>query len=81
MPAATAGATTRTLAGIACESDSIETVPLAQEPSFAHWQQDIPVEYAALSPDELTARIGEARRTLGTRAIVLGHHYQREDVI
>ena len=81
MPAVTAGATTRTLAGIACESDSIETVPLAQEPSFAHWQQDIPVEYAALSPDELTARIGEARRTLGTRAIVLGHHYQREDVI
>ncbi|HEX5478985.1 MAG TPA: quinolinate synthase NadA [Dehalococcoidia bacterium] len=81
MPAATAGATTRTLAGIACETDSIETVPLAQEPSFAHWQQDIPVEYAGLSPDDLTARIRAARRALGTRAIILGHHYQREDVI
>ncbi|MBF6599559.1 MAG: quinolinate synthase NadA [Dehalococcoidia bacterium] len=68
-------------AGIACESDTIATVPLADERSFAYWQQDIPAAYWQLSADELTARIGAARRTLGTRAIVLGHHYQREDVI
>jgi len=81
MPAATLAPTTRSLAGIACESDSIETVPLAQEPSFAQWQQDIPVEYARLSPGELTERIAAARRALGTRLIILGHHYQREDII
>ncbi len=41
----------RLVGGIACESDSIATVPLAQERSFAYWQQDIPGEYLALAPD------------------------------
>ena len=67
--------------GIACESDSIATVPLTEERSFAYWQQDIPKAYWALSADELTARIGAAREKLGTRCVVLGHHYQREDII
>ncbi|MDE3095392.1 MAG: quinolinate synthase NadA [Chloroflexota bacterium] len=68
-------------AGIACESDSIRTVPLVEERAFAYWQQDIPAEYWRLTPEELTARVRAARRALGTRAIILGHHYQREDVI
>ena len=67
--------------GIACESDSIETIPLAEERSFAYWQQDIPQEYLSLPASEITARIAMARRALGTRCVVLGHHYQREDVI
>ncbi|MBI5288036.1 MAG: quinolinate synthase NadA [Chloroflexi bacterium] len=71
----------RTAGGLACESDSIATVPLTEERSFAYWQQDIPQEYWALSADELTARIGAAREKLGTRCVVLGHHYQREDII
>ncbi len=68
-------------AGIGCESDSIQTVPLAGERSFAYWQQDIPRGYWELSADELTARVGAARRKLGSRLIILGHHYQREDII
>ena len=67
--------------GIACEADSIETVPLADERSFAYWQQDIPKTYLALSADEIRERIGVARAKLGARCVVLGHHYQREDVI
>jgi quinolinate synthase len=67
--------------GIGCEADAITTVPLSQERSFAYWQQDIPQAYWSLSADELKARIAEARRTLGSRLIVLGHHYQREDII
>ena len=67
--------------GIACESDSIETIPLAEERSFAYWQQDIPQEYLSLPASEITARIAVTRRALGTRCVVLGHHYQREDVI
>jgi quinolinate synthase len=70
-----------TRSGIACESDSIATVPLTEERSFAYWQQDIPSAYWSLSADELTARIEAARRALGTRLIILGHHYQREDII
>jgi quinolinate synthase len=69
------------LAGLACESDSIETVPLEEERAFAYWQQDIPAEYWKLSPDEVIARVGAARKALGSRAIILGHHYQREDVV
>jgi len=68
-------------AGIACESDSIDTVPLTEERSFAYWQQDIPQAYWALSPGQITERIRVARRKLGERLVVLGHHYQRQDII
>jgi quinolinate synthase len=70
-----------TLGGIGCESDAIETTPLSSERSFAYWQQDIPREYWDLDATALTGRIAEARRKLGERLIVLGHHYQREDII
>src|SRR3954452_16869537 len=70
------------LAGISCETNTgIQTLPLSSEPSFAYWQQDIPAEYAALDAKALVERVAEARRKLGTRLIVLGHHYQREDII
>ncbi len=69
------------LPGIACEADSIATVPLVEERSFGFWQQDIPREYLALQPQAISDRIAAARKRLGTRCIVLGHHYQREDVI
>ena len=71
----------KTAGGIACESDSIATVPQVEERSFAYWQQDIPDAYLRLSADEIRTRMAAARRTLGTRLVVLGHHYQREDVI
>ncbi len=69
------------LPGIACEADSTATVPLVEERSFGFWQQDIPREYLALEPQEIIDRIAAARARLGTRCVVLGHHYQREDVI
>ena len=72
---------TAVVGGIGCETDSIETAPLSSERSFAYWQQDIPESYWSLGAAELTERIAEARRKLGERLIVLGHHYQREDII
>ena len=70
------------LAGIACETDTgIQTQPLSSESSFAYWQQDIPKEYWDLGADELVARVAKARKKLGSRLVVLGHHYQREDII
>jgi quinolinate synthase len=68
-------------ADIVCESDSLETVSLNEELSFAHWQQDIPKEYWDLGAPEIIERIRVARERLGSRCIVLGHHYQREDII
>jgi quinolinate synthase len=38
-------------------------------------------DYFGLSDDELNRRITEARRELGSRLVILGHHYQRADVI
>ncbi|CAN5327231.1 quinolinate synthase NadA [soil metagenome] len=37
--------------------------------------------YLAMSDEELDERIEAARKELGSRVIVLGHHYQRDDVI
>ncbi len=70
------------LAGIACETNTgIQTLPLSSEPSFAYWQQDIPSEYWHLDGGQLVERVRVAREKLGSRLIVLGHHYQREDII
>jgi quinolinate synthase len=38
-------------------------------------------EYLGLSEAELFDRIREAKRKLGERLVILGHHYQRDDVI
>ena len=42
---------------------------------------DLPREYATLPAEELDARIRQARATLGDRAVILGHHYQRDEII
>ncbi len=63
-----------------CET-GIATVPLLAEPHRADWQPDIPQRYLDMSPAELTQRIRRAKDTLGPRLVILGHHYQRDDVI
>ena len=37
--------------------------------------------YADASPDDLAARIEAAKAALGDRVFILGHHYQRDEVI
>jgi quinolinate synthase len=65
-----------------CQTDrSLETTPLAEESAFAFWQQDIPAEYWALDAQELVERIHAAKAKLAPRLVILGHHYQREDII
>ncbi len=44
-------------------------------------RQPLPERYLGLSDAEMTARIAAARATLGTRLVILGHHYQRDEVI
>ena len=44
-------------------------------------QQPLPPEYRLLSPDELDMRIAAAKATLGSRLVILGHHYQRDEII
>src|SRR5579859_5778328 len=44
-------------------------------------RQPLPEEYLRLSEDEMDARIAAAKRALGKRLVILGHHYQRDEVI
>ena len=44
-------------------------------------QAALPERYTAASPDELAAWIGAAKATLGDRLLILGHHYQRDEVM
>jgi len=64
-----------------CPTDRLEPLPLVDEPAFVSWQQEIPRSYLGLPTEELDRRIREARAALGSRLVVLGHHYQRDEVI
>src|SRR4026207_939260 len=44
-------------------------------------RQALPEKYLGLSDAEMEARIAAARATLGERLVILGHHYQRDEVI
>jgi quinolinate synthase len=44
-------------------------------------QPRLPDDYSTASEDELKARVQAARSRLGKRLLILGHHYQREEVI
>src|SRR3954467_14238802 len=45
------------------------------------WQQPLPEIYTQLSDPELRLRIAAARETLGSRLLILGHHYQQDAII
>jgi quinolinate synthase len=65
-----------------CETDTgIETIPLADEVSFGSWQPEIPEEYWQLDADIINTRIRAARERIGDQVVILGHHYQREDIV
>jgi quinolinate synthase len=44
-------------------------------------QTPLPERYTAATPDELAGRIRAARSALGERLFILGHHYQRDEII
>jgi quinolinate synthase len=58
-------------------------IPLLTDYEKAHLseRQTLPSKYIGLSDAEMDARIAAARATLGDRLVILGHHYQRDEVI
>ena len=61
--------------------DELPSKPLGEEMAInVRWQR-IPSEYLHYTAEELDQRIGEARNKLGNSVTILGHHYQREEVI
>ena len=61
--------------------DELKSKPLAEEQKVNIRWQRIPPEYLYLSADELDQRIRVSRELLGSKVTILGHHYQREEVI
>ena len=45
------------------------------------WQQPLPRIYTELTDPELRLRIESAREALGEKLVILGHHYQQDDII
>jgi len=45
------------------------------------FQPPLPREYASLSHEALHERVAAVRAALGPRLVILGHHYQQDDVI
>jgi quinolinate synthase len=58
-------------------------IPLLTEYEKGHIseRQALPERYLGLSDEEMNRRIAAARATLGRRLVILGHHYQRDEVI
>ena len=44
-------------------------------------QTPLDERYTAAPPDELASKIGAAKAALGERLFILGHHYQRDEII
>ena len=58
-------------------------IPLLTEFEKQHIseRQALPEQYLGLSDAEMERRIAAARAALGDRLVILGHHYQRDEVI
>ena len=65
-----------------CRTDeSLASKTLAEEfDSGVRWQK-LPISYLKAKPEELDVRIAVARAHLADRLVVLGHHYQRDEII
>ena len=53
----------------------------AYEKEHLSERQPLPEAYLGLSDEEMDHRIAEARAKLGSRLVILGHHYQRDEII
>jgi len=53
----------------------------AYEKEHLSERQALPERYLGLSDEEMDRRIAAARAALGPRVVILGHHYQRDEVI
>ena len=61
--------------------DELPSKSLAEELAVNIRWQKIPPAYLHYNADELDGRIHQVREKLGSSVTVLGHHYQREEVI
>lgn len=71
---------------VCAESKEERILPLLSQQARARHARstridNVPLSYAEMSGDELDQRIAAARAKLGERLVILGHHYQRDEII
>src|SRR3569833_2730715 len=54
---------------------------MTRRPDPTPVQEPLPDLYFELSEEETSRRIRAAKDALGTRLVILGHHYQRDEII
>tara|TARA_Y100000588_G_scaffold164436_1_gene178540 strand:+ start:9063 stop:10274 length:1212 start_codon:yes stop_codon:yes gene_type:complete len=65
-----------------CRTENeLTSLPLELESQISVQWQKIPEDYYPLDSSELEERISAAKRRLGSSLLILGHHYQRDEVI
>ncbi|MFQ5860022.1 MAG: quinolinate synthase NadA [Dehalococcoidia bacterium] len=67
--------------GAFCSDEPQRSKPLAEEMKVNIRWQRIPNRYQHLTAQELDLRIARAKELLSHRLVILGHHYQRDEVI
>ena len=63
------------------EEAKLVTKPLIEELEINVNWQEVPKEYLRLDPEIIKERIFSAKSKLSTAVTILGHHYQRDEVI
>ena len=65
-----------------CRTETqINAKPLEEElGSGVKWQK-LPISYMKMHPEELDSQIARAKDKLGQKLVILGHHYQRDEII
>ena len=64
-----------------CTTDELASKTLEEEFSAGVQWQKIPIRYLKMKPDELEGRVREVKAAMGQQLVMLGHHYQRDEVI
>ena len=65
-----------------CRTENeLTSLPLDLESQISVQWQKIPEDYYPLDSSELEERISAAKQRLGSSLLILGHHYQRDEVI
>ena len=65
-----------------CQTDdNLKSKSLEDEFGAGVRWQKLPISYMRTSPDDLEKNIREARAALGSKVVILGPHYQRDEVI
>ena len=65
-----------------CQTDDdLNSKTLEEEFGAGVRWQKLPISYMRTSPEQLEENISTARKKLGNRVVILGHHYQRDEGI